>query len=229
MYLPWNVDHLQWRWTRQLPRGSAPLPHLSPLKLASLPLVSGTSSFCAWLRVVVRARRTPLPHSPFFTWVIFTHLNGEHPLDVCFQWALVCTYRITNFVHRPLPRFSSPMVLAYTGHHPLSQLMMQVNLMQLKQQHWHRWVPGVHNYRYYRSLVKERPWVEHLTSLPKRGLGTLLRVSPFNHERAPMYAYSDPQNHWIIGQTILYNGAANLGSSHSDMPQHSEWLNATVS
>ena len=41
----------------------------------------------------------------------------------------------------------------------------------------------------YSSLVKERPWAEHLTSLPKRVVGTLVSVSAFNHERAPMYAY----------------------------------------
>ena len=29
----------------------------------------------------------------------------------------------------------------------------------------------------YRSLAKEHPWVEHLTSLPKRGVGALLYVS----------------------------------------------------
>ena len=36
------------------------------------------------------------------------------------------------------------------------------------------------------SLTKERPWVEHLTSPPKRGVGSLLSVSAFNHEKAPM-------------------------------------------
>ena len=35
----------------------------------------------------------------------------------------------------------------------------------------------LHFYKYYRSLMKERPWVEHLTSLPKRGVGTLPSVS----------------------------------------------------
>ena len=43
----------------------------------------------------------------------------------------------------------------------------------------------------YRSLEKDCPWVEHLTSLPKWGLSALLSVSTFNHERAPMYAYSN--------------------------------------
>ena len=35
----------------------------------------------------------------------------------------------------------------------------------------------------YRSLAKKGPWAEHLTSLPKRGVGALLTVSAFNHER----------------------------------------------
>ena len=37
----------------------------------------------------------------------------------------------------------------------------------------------------YRSLPKKSPWVEHLTSLPKRGVSTLSTVSAFNYERAP--------------------------------------------
>ena len=40
-------------------------------------------------------------------------------------------------------------------------------------------------YNIYRSLAKKGPWTEHLTSLPKRGVGVLLTVSAFNHERAP--------------------------------------------
>ena len=38
----------------------------------------------------------------------------------------------------------------------------------------------------YRSLAKKGPWAEHLTSLPKSGVGTLSGVSALNHERAPM-------------------------------------------
>ena len=37
----------------------------------------------------------------------------------------------------------------------------------------------------YRSVAKKGPWTEHLTSLPKRGMGTLSTVSAFNHERVP--------------------------------------------
>ena len=36
----------------------------------------------------------------------------------------------------------------------------------------------------YRSLAKECSWAEHLTSLPKSGVGTLSDGSAFNHERA---------------------------------------------
>ena len=38
----------------------------------------------------------------------------------------------------------------------------------------------------YCNLVKECTWAEHLTSLPKQGVGALLSVSAFNHERSPM-------------------------------------------
>ena len=52
--------------------------------------------------------------------------------------------------------------------------------------------PGTREYRtwwvvlMYCILTKELPWVEHLTSLPRRGVGVVLSVSAFNHERAPM-------------------------------------------
>ena len=36
----------------------------------------------------------------------------------------------------------------------------------------------------YHSLPKERPWAEHLTSLPKRGVGALSTVSAFNQEKS---------------------------------------------
>ena len=46
---------------------------------------------------------------------------------------------------------------------------------------------GKANYYYkYCNLRKEGPWVEHLTSLPKRGMGALLSVFACNHEREPM-------------------------------------------
>ena len=62
-----------------------------------------------------------------------------------------------------------------------------------------------------------------LTSLPKWRPGILLSVSAFNHERAPIYAYSDsfPTNS-LSGQTMMYNGTLSIGSSSSDGLQHSE-------
>ena len=44
----------------------------------------------------------------------------------------------------------------------------------------------VSSHHLYYSLAKERPWVEHLTSLPERGVGALSNVSTFIHERALM-------------------------------------------
>ena len=43
----------------------------------------------------------------------------------------------------------------------------------------------------YCSLVKEHPWAEHLTSMPKRGMGALLNATTFSHKRESMYAYND--------------------------------------
>ena len=44
--------------------------------------------------------------------------------------------------------------------------------------------PGTNQYH---SLSKKSPWVEHLISLPKRGVGALSTVSALtDHERAPM-------------------------------------------
>ena len=37
----------------------------------------------------------------------------------------------------------------------------------------------------YCSHTKERPWVEHFTSLQKKGVGVVFGVSIFNHESAP--------------------------------------------
>ena len=37
----------------------------------------------------------------------------------------------------------------------------------------------------YHSLAKKGQWAEHLTNLPKRGVGALSTVSAFNHERPP--------------------------------------------
>ena len=45
-----------------------------------------------------------------------------------------------------------------------------------------------------RSLVKECPWAEHLTSLPRKGVGAFLSVSAFSNSLQ------------ITQQAITYNG-----------------------
>ena len=61
--------------------------------------------------------------------------------------------------------------------------------------------------RIYHSLAKERPWTEHLTSLPKRGVGALSSVSTFKHKRVPMSCLQHPRpTKQIIGRTLAYHG-----------------------
>ena len=58
----------------------------------------------------------------------------------------------------------------------------------------------------FRSLAKKGPWAEHLTSLPKRGVGALSTVSAFNYERAATSCYNDSKpSKQIIGHKITYN------------------------
>ena len=47
-------------------------------------------------------------------------------------------------------------------------------------------IPNNNKLLEYCSLMKERQWAEHHTNLPKRGVGALLSISAFNHERVPM-------------------------------------------
>ena len=54
----------------------------------------------------------------------------------------------------------------------------------------------------YNSLTRECPWAEHLTSLPKRGVGALLSVSAFTTKECPCHAYMPLKQ--IIGPTITY-------------------------
>ena len=70
-------------------------------------------------------------------------------------------------------------------------------------------VPSVRVYMYH-SVAKERPWVGHLTSMPKRRVGAHSCVSAFNHERGPMYAYSNslPLN------SLKYRTNINVQQSH---------------
>ena len=51
----------------------------------------------------------------------------------------------------------------------------------------------------HRSLAKERPWAEHLTSLPKNGVGAFLIVFALNHKRASMSCLQ----HSILSKEIV--------------------------
>ena len=71
----------------------------------------------------------------------------------------------------------------------------------------------------YCSLAKEHPWGKHLTSLPKRGVGTVLTT-----KECPCHVLSThcQQIPWSVGQTVMYNEATSLGSSRSDGTQ--QWM-----
>ena len=52
------------------------------------------------------------------------------------------------------------------------------------------WMICTSNIVHIHTIVSQRcPWAEHLTSLPKTGVDTLLSVSAFNHKRAPMSCF----------------------------------------
>ena len=59
----------------------------------------------------------------------------------------------------------------------------------------------------YCSLAKERPWVEHLTGLPKSGWVLFWVLLHLTTKGRPCHVYSDsiPSKH-IIGQIIMYDG-----------------------
>ena len=61
-------------------------------------------------------------------------------------------------------------------------------------------------------------------------MGTLLSVSTFYNEREPMYGYvySLPTNLLKYWTNKMYNGAAGLGSSSSDVAHHSEQQKTSV-
>ena len=56
----------------------------------------------------------------------------------------------------------------------------------------------------YCSLTKEYPWVEHLTSLPKRGVGTVSSVSAFNHSMTAHVVCLQQLNLLEAEQTIMH-------------------------
>ena len=78
----------------------------------------------------------------------------------------------------------------------------------------------------YCSFMKEHPWVEHLTCLPKRGVGALLSVSAFNHERAPM-SYLQ-QLDVLKANKLANDGIPATSKLSSDGTQHSERHHVTV-
>ena len=58
----------------------------------------------------------------------------------------------------------------------------------------------------YRSLAKERPWAEHLTSLPIKGVGAVLSVFIIiiTMKERPCYIYNDSMPlKRITGQLIM--------------------------
>ena len=74
-------------------------------------------------------------------------------------------------------------------------------------------------YSNYHSLPKKGPWAEHLTSLPKRGVGALSTVSAFNHERAPTSCL----------QRLETLEANNCTQNNVQQNHHSEWHDMMVS
>ena len=72
-------------------------------------------------------------------------------------------------------------------------------------------------------LVERVPWAEHLTSLPKRGVGALSSVSHLTTKECPCHVYSNlmPLKQ-TIGQTVMYNGTISSFEVESDGTQHSE-------
>ena len=74
------------------------------------------------------------------------------------------------------------------------------------------------------------PRVEHLTSRPRRGLGTFLSVSAFNHERASMSCSQQlntfAANTWPNNSLQLSHPVASKSSP--DSTQHCEWHHVTV-
>ena len=87
-------------------------------------------------------------------------------------------------------------------------------------------------WRYYRSLAKECPLTEHLTSLPMRRVGAFFkcfRMWPWKECSLALTVTHSPQIRWSIERIITYNRATSCESSSLDGTQHSEWKHATMS
>ena len=71
-----------------------------------------------------------------------------------------------------------------------SEMLLSTSTMTSKLQHVKKCLLCRSNERIRNLFItvvsqKRAPWAEHLTSLPKRGVGALSTVSAFNHERVP--------------------------------------------
>ena len=75
--------------------------------------------------------------------------------------------------------------------------------------------------------MKECPWVEHLTNLPKWGVGALLSVLDLTMKERPYHVYHNSMpSKQIIWQTIH---TTEPPKSSPDGTQHAEWHHVTVS
>ena len=100
--------------------------------------------------------------------------------------------------------------------------------LYIKETHWARRIHLLSNLRSFYlsklslhcSIMKECLWLEHLTSLANRSVGTLLSVSAFNYERAPIHIYSNSMPS-SISLKIMYKGATSAFEVESDGTQHS--------
>ena len=103
--------------------------------------------------------------------------------------------------------------LIIRGHHHLihSKLQNMSELIRVKSSainRVYRDSPGIPNNNKlpeYCSLMKEHPWAEHHTDVPKRGVGTLLSVSAFNHKRVPKSCLQRLDALEANNLTIMYN------------------------
>ena len=68
----------------------------------------------------------------------------------------------------------------------------------------------------YRSLMKEHPWAEHLTSLPKRRVDTISHIE--TKEQKVMFKATNLTNNNRSHIELKSNGI-----------QHSEWYDAIIS
>ena len=76
----------------------------------------------------------------------------------------------------------------------------------------------IHTTHTYCSLAKECPWVAHITTLPKRGVSTLLSVLHLTMKERPCHVSSDSMQRCRVASNLQYSITQVLTS---DM--HSAW------